>query len=160
MKQPNIKAVAATSNKAVSITWANDKADRVDLSRLVAELAGLAALDNEAAFNAVAVGEDGWSLVWPGGAEIGADTLWRMAREQAGEATPIAWFAEWRQRNRLSLSDAALALGITRRMVSYYEAGRYLIPRMVGLACKGWEAERERRQENLNSRDRDRLNPA
>jgi len=44
-------------------------------------------------------------------------------------------------RNRLSLSDAALALGITRRMVSYYEAGRYLIPRMVGLAIKGWETE-------------------
>jgi len=160
MKEPNIKAVVATSSKVVSITWVSDKVDRVDLSQLVAELAGLAALDNEAVFNAVTVGEDGWSLVWPGGAEIGADTLWRMAREQAGEATPIAWFAEWRQRNRLSLSDAALALGITRRMVSYYEAGRYLIPRMVGLACKGWEAEHDRRQENLNNSDRNRLNPA
>ena len=41
----------------------------------------------------------------------------------------------------LSLSDAAQALGVTRRMIAYYEAGRDLIPRMVGLACKGWEAE-------------------
>jgi hypothetical protein len=53
-------------------------------------------------------------------------------------------FAAWRARNRLSLSDAALALGITRRMVAYYDAGRYLIPRMVGLACKGWEADHHR----------------
>ena len=30
-------------------------------------------------------------------------------------------------------------------MVAYYEAGRYLIPRMVGLACKGWETEHSRR---------------
>jgi hypothetical protein len=53
-------------------------------------------------------------------------------------------FAAWRARNRLSLSDAALALGITRRMVAYYDAGRYLIPRMVGLACKGWEVNHHR----------------
>ncbi len=71
-----------------------------------------------------------------------ADTLWRMDREQDGEATPVAWFCEWRSRNRLSLSDAAQALAISRRMVSYYEAGRYLIPLLVGLACKGWEKQR------------------
>lgn len=142
MKEPNIKAVAPSSAKAVEITWASGKIDRVDLGGLISELAALAEIDDAAAFSAVAVGEDGWSLIWPNGAEIGTDTLWRMAREQAGEATPIHEFAAWRARNRLSLSDAALALGITRRMVSYYEAGRYLIPRMVGLAIKGWETER------------------
>lgn len=141
MKEQNIKAVASASGKAVEITWASGKIDRVDLAGLINELAALAEIDDAATFSAVAVGEDGWSLIWPNGAEIGTDTLWRMAREQAGEATPIREFAAWRARNRLSLSDAALALGITRRMVSYYEAGRYLIPRMVGLAIKGWEAE-------------------
>ncbi len=144
MKEPNIKTVTAVGGQIVEITWASGKIDRVDLSGLIAELAGLAALDDVNAFAAVAVGEDGWSLIWLGGVEIGTDTLWRMAREQAGEATPIDEFAAWRARNRLSLSDAALALGITRRMVAYYEAGRYLIPRMVGLACKGWEAEHRR----------------
>lgn len=141
MKEPNIKVVVPSSGKVVEITWASGKIDRVDLTELINELAALAEIDNAAIFSAVAVGEDGWSLIWPNGAEIGTDTLWRMAREQAGEATPIHEFAAWRARNRLSLSDAALALGITRRMVSYYEAGRYLIPRMVGLAIKGWEAE-------------------
>jgi len=141
MKEPNIKAVAADGGKMVEVTWGGGKIDRVDLSGLIADLAGLAALDEASVFATVAVGEDGWSLRWPNSVEIGTDTLWRMAREQAGEATPIDEFAAWRVRNRLSLSDAALALGITRRMVAYYEAGRYLIPRMVGLACKGWEAE-------------------
>jgi hypothetical protein len=144
MKEPNIKAVTVAGGKSVEITWASGKIDRVNLSALVADLAGLVTLDNAGLFDAVAVGEDGWSLIWLGGAEIGTDTLWRLAREQSGEATPIEEFTAWRARNRLSLSDAALALGITRRMVSYYEAGRYLIPRMVGLACKGWEAEHQR----------------
>jgi len=141
MKQQNITTVAVIGKKSVGITWDSGKVDRVDLSALIADLAGLAALDNTATFTACTVGEDGWSLIWPNGAEIGTDTLWRMAREQSGEATPIDEFAAWRVRNRLSLSDAAQALGITRRMVAYYEAGRYLIPRMVGLAIKGWEAE-------------------
>jgi len=145
MKDPNITAVAHAGGQRVSVTWINGKTDRVDLSALVADLAGLEPLDNAPTFAAVQVGEDGWSLRWPSGAEIGAETIWRLAREQAGEATPVAEFASWRARNALSLADAAAALGITRRMVSYYEAGRYLIPRMVGLACKGWEAERRTR---------------
>lgn len=143
MKDPNIHTVVYANGQTVTITWANGKTDRVDLSALVAELAALEVLDNAPTFAAVAVGEDGWSLLWPSGIEIGADTLWRMAREQAGDATPVAEFTRWRERNGLSLADAAAALGITRRMVSYYEAGRYLIPRMVGLACKGWEAEHQ-----------------
>jgi len=142
MKQPNITAVTVTGEKTVSITWASGKTDKVDLTELIDDLAGLEPLDNAPTFAAVQVGEWGWSLIWPNGAEIGTDTLWRMAREQSFDATPIKDFCNWRERNQLSLTDAAMALGITRRMVSYYEAGRYLIPRMVGLACKGWEAER------------------
>jgi hypothetical protein len=141
MKEPNIKAVVSAGRKTVEILWANGKTDRVNLAELIRELSALAAFDHASTFSAVAVGEDGWSLIWPNGAEIGTDTLWRLAREQVGDATPIHEFSAWRARNRLSLSDAALALGITRRMVSYYEAGRYLIPRMVGLAIKGWENE-------------------
>ena len=141
MNEPNIATVSTVGKQTVEITWASGKLDQVDLSTFIADLAGLRALDKARVFAAVCVGEDGWSLIWPHGEEIGTDTLWRMAREQAGEATPITEFSAWRERNQLSLTDAAMALGITRRMVSYYEAGRYLIPRMVGLACKGWEVE-------------------
>jgi DNA-binding XRE family transcriptional regulator len=144
MKDPNITAVAHAGGLVVNITWVSGKTDCVDLSALVGDLAGLEPLDNAPTFAAVQVGEDGWSLIWPSGIEVGTDTLWRLAREQAGDATPVVEFANWRARNALSLTDAAAALGITRRMVSYYEAGRYLIPRMVGLACKGWEVEHHR----------------
>ena len=43
-------------------------------------------------------------------------------------------------RNGLSLSRAAEALGISRRMVSYYRTAHKPIPRQTWLACLGWEA--------------------
>lgn len=78
MKQPNITAVTSAGQQTVEITWASGKTDRVDLAALVADLTGLASLDNASTFSAVHVGEDGWSLIWPNGAEIGTDTLQRM----------------------------------------------------------------------------------
>ncbi|CAK0766426.1 DUF2442 domain-containing protein [Gammaproteobacteria bacterium] len=141
MKQPNIHGVIVIGDKSVSITWASGEIDHVDFSMLINNLAGLSALDDDIMFSTVAIGEHGWSLIWENGVEIGSDTAWRIAREQAGDATTITEFSGWRERNRLSLSEAAKVLGITRRMISYYESGRYLIPKLVGLACKGWEAE-------------------
>lgn len=45
-------------------------------------------------------------------------------------------------RNGLSLNTAAEALGISRRMVSYYRTAQKAIPRTIWLACLGWEATR------------------
>jgi hypothetical protein len=45
-------------------------------------------------------------------------------------------------RNGLSLKTAAEALGISRRMVSYYRTAQKSIPRAIWLACLGWEATR------------------
>ena len=36
---------------------------------------------------------------------------------------------------------ATESLGMTRRMIAHYRIGRKPIPKVVGLACKGWEAE-------------------
>ena len=49
-------------------------------------------------------------------------------------------FDTWMHRNGLSLSTAADALGISRRMVSYYRTAHKSIPRAIWLACLGWEA--------------------
>jgi hypothetical protein len=49
-------------------------------------------------------------------------------------------FGGWMNRNKLSLSGAAEALGISRRMVSYYRTAHKHIPRSIWLACLGWEA--------------------
>lgn len=50
-------------------------------------------------------------------------------------------FAAWMARNRLSIATAADALGISRRMVSYYRSGEQEVPRTVELACRAVENE-------------------
>lgn len=49
-------------------------------------------------------------------------------------------FKKWRKSLKLSQKDAALALGLKRRMIQYYERGeregeKVVIPRSVRLAC-------------------------
>lgn len=48
---------------------------------------------------------------------------------------------EWMASNRMTLADAARALGMTSRTLNDYETGARPVPRYVALACKGWEAE-------------------
>ncbi|MEN9314806.1 MAG: hypothetical protein RIS35_1199 [Pseudomonadota bacterium] len=74
-------------------------------------------------------------------AELGADNVYAWAREQAGEVSH-QMFDAWMHRNRLSLTTAAEALGISRRMVSYYRTAHKAIPRAIWLACPGWEVTR------------------
>ena len=45
-------------------------------------------------------------------------------------------------RHELSLDAAAEALGISRRMLAYYRSREKPIPKTVGLAMLGWEAQR------------------
>ena len=63
------------------------------------------------------------------------------AKEQAGEVSH-EMLGAWMLRNQLSLSGAAEALGISRRMVSYYKTAAKAIPRSIWLACLGREATR------------------
>ena len=37
------------------------------------------------------------------------------------------------------MTTAALALGVSRRMLAYYRSGAKPVPRTVALACLGWE---------------------
>ena len=48
-------------------------------------------------------------------------------------------FRRWRKRHSYTLDAAARALGISRRMVAYYENGERPIPRLVALATRGLE---------------------
>jgi transcriptional regulator with XRE-family HTH domain len=56
---------------------------------------------------------------------------------------PTEKFREWRAGRRLSLSGAAAALGLSRRMVAYYDQGAKPIPKYVWLATRGYDAEPE-----------------
>jgi len=137
---PNIASVAALSDHVLVVRWGGHAEDRIDLTELVARRNGLAPLRKQAAFASAEVGEEGWSVVWRGGIELDADFLYRLARYQAGDSLPPEDFLSWRARNKLSQAKAALALGISLRMLKYYEDGTFLIPKTVCLACLGYES--------------------
>ena len=46
----------------------------------------------------------------------------------------------WRKRQAYTLDAAAKALGVSRRMIAYYEKGERPIPRVVALATRALEA--------------------
>lgn len=125
---------------ALLLRWSSGKELRVDLQEPVFRLKGLAPLRDRAVFARAAPGDGGHSLVWPVDLDMGADRLWEMSLEQNGRAD-AAEFIRWRWRHGLSLTDAAAALGLSRRQVAYYVSGEHEVPRTVLLACKGWEVE-------------------
>jgi len=100
----------------------------------------LAKLLNPMVFSEVRLAEWGHGIEWFD-AGLGADNVYAWAKEQAGEVSH-QMFDTWMHRNGLSLTAAADALGISRRMVSYYRTAQKAIPRAIWLACLGWEATR------------------
>jgi hypothetical protein len=64
--------------------------------------------------------------------------------EQAGGISH-EFIVRWMYENELNLDTAAVALGMSRRMVAYYRSGAKAVPRTVALACLGWQAMRQGR---------------
>ncbi len=90
-------------------------------------------------FHIVKPGEHGTDIQWTDDIDMSADTLMRLAREQAGLTMSSSDFKSWRQRQALTLDSAAKALGLSRRSVAYYEQGEKPIPRVVALATRALE---------------------
>jgi len=90
-------------------------------------------------FRQVRLGEFGADLVWTDAIDMAADTLWRLAQEQSGVTMSSEAFRRWRERKAYTLDTAAQALGLSRRMVAYYEQGAKPIPRVVALATVALE---------------------
>lgn len=135
---PNILAARITGPLTVEIDWSTRETLTVDLSALTKP--PFDALRDPKFFKRMARDDWGHGLNWPKGLDLGADTLYELCREQAGLPT-ASEFEHWMQRNGLSLTTAAETLGMTRRMIAHYRTGSRPIPKIVGLACKGWETE-------------------
>ncbi len=90
-------------------------------------------------FRQVRLGDLGTDVVWTDEIDMAADTLWRLAQEQSGVTLSPDEFRNWRERKAYTLDTAAAALGISRRMVVYYEQGKKPIPRVVALAARALE---------------------
>lgn len=144
MKLPVIKSARALTAHKVEVIWSTGKIDKLDVSAALRAHASLAPALKKPRFNNVAPGEWGHSLSWGGPEggeiEIGADAVWRMAREQATGAEPVD-FTAWRAAHGISLTEAAHSLGLSRRTVAYYESGTRPVPRLVALALRGFDAQ-------------------
>lgn len=136
-KTRTIAAVRATGPTSLHLSWSDGTAADLDLAAILADRA-FAALRDRAEFAQVAPGDWGHSLAWPSGAELGADALWLETLSATGHPD-VRTFLEWRLRHGLSLSKAAEALGVSRRMVAYYSNGEKKVPKPILLACRGWE---------------------
>lgn len=138
---PLIDAARIIGPLLIEIDWNTGETLRVDLTALVAP--PFDAWRSSAFFAGMTRDEWGHGLDWPGGLDMGADRLYELGREQAGLPTATV-FDAWMKRNHLSLASAAESLGMTRRMIAHYRTGSRPIPKVVGLACKGWEVEHQR----------------
>lgn len=140
MKAITIKSARVIGPMMLEITWSTGETLRVNLDDGLRP--PMTVLRDAALFDQMQVDSWGHALEWPNGYDLGADTLYGLCREQAGLPTARD-FNNWMQRNGLSLTTAAETLGMTRRMIAHYRTGSRPIPKVVGLACKGWEAERQ-----------------
>jgi len=138
---PKLSAVEALAPYRLRTTWSTGEVLEVDVESVLRKHAFLAQVLDPAVFAGVHLGEWRHGIEWID-AELGSDNVYAWAKEQAGEVSH-EMFGEWMHRNELSLTTAAKALGISRRMVSYYRTAHKTIPRSIWLACLGWEATRQ-----------------
>lgn len=131
-----IKSSRTLSDTTLRVRWSTGDAVDLDLEDLLKK-PGFKSL-RRGSFRKARVGEWGHSIEWPGSVELGADELWRRTLAVTGRDDALA-FLDWRMRHGLSLSAAAEALGLSRRMVACYSSGSKAVPRTVLLACAGWE---------------------
>ena len=139
---PRIVAVSADKKKPLTLRIRWDKPDEsvVDVSGLIETFRVYEPLRRSPELFAQArLGEHGADVVWSDGIDMSADTLWRLAQEQTGATMSPDAFKRWRERKAYTLDAAARALGLSRRMVAYYEQGAKPIPRVVALATRGLE---------------------
>jgi hypothetical protein len=134
-----ITRVRPAGASSLEVSWSDRTKAVIDLAPTL-RLPAFKVLRDPSAFARVETGDWGHSISWSTGEEIGADTLWLQTLTAIGK-DDARRFLEWRLRNGLSLSKAAMALGLSRRMVAYYSNGEKPVPRHVLLACRGWEAE-------------------
>ena len=143
---PRVEAVrsALKMPSVLSLRFAGGESGRVDLSDSIRGKRTLAKLRDADLFRRAKPSEHGFGVVWPGNIEIGADTLYWLYRRQNGLWDAADELHVWRVSHGLPLDKAAEELGVSRRMLSYYEARKWPVPKTVTLALAGWEAQHTR----------------
>jgi plasmid stability protein len=144
--------VISGPDRLIAVRWAAGKRrgreDRVDLSPLIDTLRFYVPLrKNPALFATAHLIDDGFSVAWGDDAiDMSAENVERLA----AEAMTRADFSAFLERHALTHQAAAAVLGRSKRQIENYLQSEHTIPRVVGLACYGFEARRE--EANLMSR--------
>jgi DNA-binding XRE family transcriptional regulator len=142
LQTARLASVAAEAGMNLSVSYTDGRIVRINLSDVANRLQAFSPLEKPLEFATVRVADFGWTLEWDCGASLDSDRVLELALEQAGMAENVR-FRQWQDANHLSLSDAAKAIGMTRRTISKYRTGSSPVPRYIALACKGWEAEQQ-----------------
>ncbi|MBP6853054.1 MAG: DUF2442 domain-containing protein [Rhodoferax sp.] len=140
-KQFTLSGVQAVPPANLLLHYADGEQFEVSLVEMIKRHRSLDRLKDPKVFSSAKVGDHGASVIWANDdeLELAADNLRARAVEQAGPAShEFIW--NWMARNNLTLDKAALALGVSRRMLAYYRSGLKPVPLTVALACLGWEA--------------------
>lgn len=143
MKTPQftLTSVTPTLRASLLLAFADCEKFEVNLVDVITKLRSLKPLKEQALFMKARMGEFNDTVVWDdeGALELAADNLRAMGIEQAGGISH-EFIIRWMYENELNLETAAIALGMSRRMVAYYRSGAKAVPRTVALACLGWRA--------------------
>lgn len=145
MKRPRLRAVEPRSGSRLELTFTNGQHFILDMSEALKAYPGLAPLAKRKAFDGVVLGDGGWSVEWPElDIQIGSDTLLLDALAQTAPDENTRLFIRWRLRHRMTLDQAAEALGVSARSISRYSSGREAVPLTLALACLDWETLEQR----------------
>ena len=139
-KQFTLASVKTTPTASLLLSYVDGGQFEVSLVDMILKHPTLERLKDPEVFSSAKVGDHGASVIWANDddLELAADNLRARAVEQAGGVShEFIW--NWMARNDLTLDTAAVALGVSRRMLAYYRSGSKPVPRTVALACLGWE---------------------
>ena len=141
-----ITALSVRAPAGLSVTFADGATYAVDLTETIRAYPALSALSDSALFASARVDALGGYVIWiDDELELAADNLRNLATEQSG-GIGNERILKWMDKHNLTQERAALAIGISRRMLNYYLSGTKPIPKTVWLACLGWEASFNRPQ--------------
>jgi len=114
MKRPRLRAVQPRPGARLELTFTNGQRYILDLSDALAAYPGLAPLAKGNAFQGATLGDGGWTVEWPAlDIQIGADSLLLDALAQTAPDENTRIFISWRSRHRMTLDQAAEALGVS-----------------------------------------------
>lgn len=140
-----IADLAVVDDFTIDVLWAEGarqgRRDRVDLSPILHVEKIFRALRRDAwLFGTARLADDGRLIIWDArDLDLGAEAVERLAAESM---TPQD-FSLFLKRNNLTQEAAAAVLGRSRRQIGYYLSPGP-VPRIVALACQGYEALRRR----------------